>query len=55
MKKQYKSLITENHKIKRKHFFFYGVPLKGYVASSVILRFCARNKKKESIGGKSSD
>ena len=32
MKKQYKSSITKNHKI-RKYIFFYGVPLKGYVAS----------------------
>ena len=27
-------------------FFFYGVPFKGYVASQVIFRFCARNNKK---------
>ena len=32
MKKQYKSSITKNHKMKKKIFFFYGVPLKGYVA-----------------------
>ena len=32
MKKQYKSSITRNHKIKKK-IFFDGVPLKGYVAS----------------------
>ena len=32
MKKQYKSSITKNHKIRRKSFFD-GVPLKGYVAS----------------------
>ena len=32
MKKQYKSSITKNHKI-RKKYFFDGVPLKGYVAS----------------------
>ena len=31
MKKQYKSSITKNHKMKQK--YFYGVPLKGYVAS----------------------
>ena len=33
MKKQYKSPITKNHKIKKKSIFFYGIPLKGYVAS----------------------
>ena len=49
MKKQYKSSITKNHKIKEK-YMFYGVPLKGYVASLVILRFCARNKKKKHCG-----
>ena len=32
MKKQYKSLITKNHKNK-KIYIFDGVPLKGYVAS----------------------
>ena len=32
MKKQYKSSITKDHKIKRKYFFD-GVPLKGYVSS----------------------
>ena len=32
MKKQYKSLITKNHKIK-KIYIFDGVPLKGYIAS----------------------
>ena len=31
MKKQYKSSITKNHKIKKKNFD--GVPLKGYIAS----------------------
>ena len=45
MKKQYKSSIIKNHKITKKGGFFYGVPLKGYVASSVIFRFCARNQK----------
>ena len=30
MKKQYKSSTTKNHKVKG---IFYGVPLKGYVAS----------------------
>ena len=33
MKKQYKSSRTKNHKIKDIFFFFYGVPLKDYVAS----------------------
>ena len=32
MKKQYKSSITKNHKIRKKNNFD-GVPLKGYVAS----------------------
>ena len=32
MKKQYKSSITKNHKIKN-NIIFDGVPLKGYVAS----------------------
>ena len=32
MKKQHKSSITKNHKIK-KNGFFWCVPLKGYVAS----------------------
>ena len=45
IKKQYKSLITKNHKIKQKKISD-GVPLKGYVASEVIFRFCARNRKK---------
>ena len=45
MEKQYKSSITKNHKIE-KNIFFYGVPLKGYVTSEVIFRFCARNQKK---------
>ena len=31
MKRQYKSAINNDHKIKR--FFFHGVSLKGYVAS----------------------
>ena len=31
LKKPYKSSTTKNHKIKRN--YFYGVPLKGYVAS----------------------
>ena len=33
MKKQYKSSITKNHKIKQKKKCFDGIPLKGYVAS----------------------
>ena len=35
MKIQYKSSITNNHRItkKKKKKIFYGVPLKGYVAS----------------------
>ena len=41
MKKQYKSSIIKNNKIKK--MFFDGVPLKG----SVIFRFCARNKHKQ--------
>ena len=44
LKKQYKSSTMKNHKITEKSFFG-GVPLKGYVASSVIFRFCARNQK----------
>ena len=47
MEKQYTSSIIKNHKItKKKKSFFDGVPLKSYVASSVIFRFCARNQKK---------
>ena len=46
MKKQYKSSRIKNHKITKKKFF-YGIPLKGYVASKVIFRFGARNKKKK--------
>ena len=57
MKKQYKS--SRNHKIikkKKKKKKKNGVPLKGYVASSVIFRFGARNKKKKKyIVGISSD
>ena len=34
MKKQYKSSRIKNHKkLQKKRSFFYGVPLKGYVAS----------------------
>ena len=49
MKKQYKSSITKNHKFKEIYIFFDGVPLKGYIASSVIFRFCARNIKKKTL------
>ena len=34
MKKQYKSSITKNHKIKINIYIFDGIPIKGYVASS---------------------
>ena len=43
-KKQYRSSIITNHKKKKKKNR--GVPLIGYVASLVMFRFCARNKKK---------
>ena len=33
--------------MKNKTYFLNGVLLKGYVASEVIFRFCARNKKKK--------
>ena len=49
MKKQYKSPRINNPKIT----IFDGVPLTGYVASSVIFRFGPRKKK--SIVGISSD
>ena len=39
-KKKKKSSVSKNYKFT----FFNGVPLKGYVASSVIFRFCSRNK-----------
>ena len=45
LKKQYKSSIIKNHKITQKKIFD-GVPLKSYVASRVIFRFCARYQKK---------
>ena len=32
-KKQYKSSIIKNHKLIKNIYFFYGVPLEGYVAS----------------------
>ena len=44
MKKEYKSSIIKNHKITNKNGFD-SVPVKGYVASKVIFRFCLRNKK----------
>ena len=49
MKKQYKSSITNNHTIE-KNTFVDGIPLKGYVTSKIIFRFCTRIKK--SILGK---
>ena len=50
MKKQYKSSRIKNHEIThKKKIFFDGVPLKGYVASQVIFRFGARNKKKSIV------
>ena len=48
MKKQYKSSIIKNNIITKKNFFG-NVPLKGYVASLVSFRFCARNKKKKAL------
>ena len=45
IKKQYKSSITQNHKINNK-LLFDGTPLKDYVASYFIFRFCARNQNK---------
>ena len=38
MRKQYKSSVTKNHKMKQKYIFD-GVPLNGYVASEVFFRF----------------
>ena len=48
MEKQYKSSRIKNHKIMYKNFFD-GVPLKGYIASSVNFRFCARIKRKKAL------
>ena len=45
MKKQHKSLIIMSYKITKKKKID-GVPLKGYVASKVIFRTCAKNQKK---------
>ena len=46
--------MIKNYKII--YIFLIGVPLKGYIASKVIFRFCATNgKKKKSIVGISSD
>ena len=42
MKKQYKSSITKNNKIKEN--FFYGIPLKGYVAFKLFLDFAPEIK-----------
>ena len=43
MRNQYKSSRIKNNKITNKKICD-GVPLKGYVASKVILRFGTRNK-----------
>ena len=48
MKKQFKSSIIKNHKITTKTFFD-SFPLKGSVASLVILRFRTRNKIKMAL------
>ena len=45
MKKQYKSSIIKNHKITKKKVFD-GIPLKGYIASKVILDLAPEIKKK---------
>ena len=38
---------SESQNYKKKLFFFFnGVPLRGFVASQVIFRFCARKQKK---------
>ena len=50
MKKQYNSSIIKNHKITNKQLFD-GVPLKGYVASEVILDFAPEIKKKKKQEG----
>ena len=50
MRKQYKSSKSKNKKI---HFFFMGVPLKGCVASQVILDLAPELK--NSTVGISSD
>ena len=46
MEKQYKSSIIKNHKITHTKKKNDGIRLKGYVASIVIFRFCARNQKR---------
>ena len=48
MKKQYKSSIIKNFKITEKRFFD-GVPLKGYVGSLVIFRYCTKNQNKHCV------
>ena len=56
MRKQYKSSKSKNKKIQLFFFFFFffmGVPLKGYVASQVILDLAPELK--NSIVGISSD
>ena len=45
MKKQYKASIIKDNEITI-FFFLNGVPLNGYVASSVIFTFRATNEKK---------
>ena len=45
MVKLYKSSIIKNYTITKENFFD-GVPLKGYIASYFMFRFCARNRKK---------
>ena len=52
MKKPYKSSGINNHKI-TKQILFYGVPLKGYVASKLFLNLAPEIKK--SVVGISSD
>ena len=52
MKKQYRSSVTKNHKIKKKKIFFDGVPLKGYIASKLFFRFFARNQTKHCANAK---
>ena len=52
MKMQYKSSITKNHRIKRKHFFD-GVPLNDKLPFKLFLDFATEIKK--GIVGKSSD
>ena len=46
MKRQYKSSSQLKIIKLKKENFFEGVPLKSYIASLVIFRFCNRNQKK---------